>query len=38
MLFSMTIQRDVQETYLKLRGEMLYVHEWKAIIYLATPV
>jgi len=30
--------RDAQEEYLRLRGQMLYVHEWKAIIYLATPV
>jgi hypothetical protein len=30
--------RDTQEEYLRLRGQMLYVHEWKAIIYLATPV
>ena len=34
----MNSQRDVQEEYLRLRGQMLYVHEWKAIIYLATPV
>jgi hypothetical protein len=38
MLLSMTAQRDVQEEYLRLRGQMLYVQEWKAIIYLATPV
>ncbi|CAF0750645.1 unnamed protein product [Adineta ricciae] len=38
MLLTMTAQRDVQEEYLRLRGQMLYVHEWKAIIYLATPV
>jgi hypothetical protein len=38
MLLSMTAQRDLQEEYLRLRGQMLYVHEWKAIIYLATPV
>ena len=38
MLLSMTAQRDIQEEYLRLRGQMLYVHEWKAIIYLATPV
>jgi hypothetical protein len=31
-------QRDIQEEYLRLRGQMLYVHEWKSIIYLATPV
>ena len=34
----MMSQRDVQEEYLRLRGQMLYVHEWRAIIYLATPV
>ncbi|CAF1080242.1 unnamed protein product [Rotaria sordida] len=34
----MTGHRDVHEEYLRLRGQMLYVHEWKAIIYLATPV
>ena len=34
----MMAQRDVQEEYLRLRGQMLYVHEWRAIIYLATPV
>lgn len=38
ILLSMNSQRDVQEEYLRLRGQMLYVHEWKAIIYLATPV
>ena len=38
MLLSMAAQRDVPEEYLRLRGQMLYVHEWKAIIYLATPV
>jgi hypothetical protein len=38
MLLTMTAQRDIQEEYLRLRGQMLYVHEWKAIIYLATPV
>ncbi len=38
MLLTMTGQRDVQEEYLHLRGQMLYVHEWKAIIYLATPM
>ena len=38
MLLTMTVQRDVQEEYLRLRGQMLYVHEWKSIIYLATPV
>jgi len=37
-LLTMTAQRDIQEEYLRLRGQMLYVHEWKAIIYLATPV
>lgn len=34
----MTAHRDTNEEYLRLRGQMLYVHEWKAIIYLATPV
>ncbi|CAF3566530.1 unnamed protein product, partial [Rotaria sp. Silwood2] len=34
----MTVHRDIHEEYLRLRGQMLYVHEWKAIIYLATPV
>jgi hypothetical protein len=38
MLLTMTGQRDVPEEYLHLRGQMLYVHEWKAIIYLATPM
>ena len=38
ILLTMNSQRDVQEEYLRLRGQMLYVHEWKAIIYLATPV
>jgi hypothetical protein len=38
MLLTTTTQRDVQEEYLRLRGQMLYVYEWKAIIYLATPV
>jgi len=38
MLLSTTAQRDTQEEYLRLRGQMLYVNEWKAIIYLATPV
>lgn len=38
MLLTMTAQRDVQEEYLRLRGQMLYVQEWKSIIYLATPV
>ena len=38
LLSMSTAQRDVQEEYLRLRGQMLYVHEWKAIIYLATPV
>ena len=38
MLLTMMAQRDVQDEYLRLRGQMLYVHEWKAIIYLATPV
>ncbi|CAF3607480.1 unnamed protein product [Adineta steineri] len=38
MLLSITAQRDIQEEYLRLRGQMLYVHEWKAIIYLATPI
>jgi hypothetical protein len=38
MLLTMISQRDIQEEYLRLRGQMLYVHEWKAIIYLATPV
>jgi len=37
-LLTMTAQRDIQEEYLRLRGQMLYVNEWKAIIYLATPV
>ena len=34
----MTAQRDLREEYLRLRGQMLYVPEWKAIIYLATPM
>ncbi|CAF4524194.1 unnamed protein product, partial [Rotaria sp. Silwood2] len=38
MLLTMSSQRDNQETYLRLRGQMLYLHEWKTIIYLATPV
>jgi hypothetical protein len=38
MLLIVNSQRDIQEEYLRLRGQMLYVHEWKAIIYLATPV
>ena len=38
ILLTMMAQRDVQEEYLRLRGQMLYVHEWRAIIYLATPV
>ena len=38
ILLTMMSQRDVQEEYLRLRGQMLYVHEWRAIIYLATPV
>ncbi len=38
MLLIVNSQRDIQEEYLRLRGQMLYVHEWKAIIYLATQV
>ncbi|CAF0757906.1 unnamed protein product [Adineta ricciae] len=38
MIITTTPPRDVQEEYLRLRGQMLYVYEWKAIIYLATPV
>lgn len=38
ILLTTMSQRDVQEEYLRLRGQMLYVHEWRAIIYLATPV
>jgi hypothetical protein len=38
MLLTVTASRDIQEEYLRLRGQMLYVHEWKSIIYLATPV
>ncbi len=38
MLLTLTSQHDIQEEYLRLRGQMLYVYEWKAIIYLATPV
>ncbi|CAF3126355.1 unnamed protein product [Rotaria sp. Silwood2] len=38
ILLTMTVHRDIHEEYLRLRGQMLYVHEWKAIIYLATPV
>ncbi|CAF3507607.1 unnamed protein product [Rotaria sordida] len=38
MLLTMSPQRDNQEIYLRLRGQMLYLHEWKTIIYLATPV
>jgi hypothetical protein len=38
MLLTLTPQHDIQEEYLRLRGQMLYVYEWKAIIYLATPV
>ncbi|CAF4080641.1 unnamed protein product [Adineta steineri] len=38
MLLTITAQHDIKEEYLRLRGQMLYVHEWKAIIYLATPV
>ncbi|CAF3366353.1 unnamed protein product [Rotaria sp. Silwood1] len=38
MLLTMPLQRDNQEIYLRLRGQMVYLHEWKTIIYLATPV
>jgi hypothetical protein len=38
MLLTMIAQRDIHEEYLRLRGQMLYIHEWKAIIYLATPM
>ncbi|CAF1102878.1 unnamed protein product [Rotaria sp. Silwood1] len=38
ILLTMTGHRDIHEEYLRLRGQMLYVQEWKAIIYLATPV
>ena len=38
VLLSAAAQRDGQEGYLRLRGQMLYIQEWKAIIYLATPV
>ena len=38
MLLTMSTQNDIPEEYLRLRGQMLYVYEWKAIIYLATPV
>ena len=37
-LLNASMQRDGQEGYLRLRGQMLYIEEWKAIIYLATPV
>ena len=38
VLLNAAAQRDSQEEYLRLRGQMLYIQEWKAIIYLATPV
>ncbi|CAF1069591.1 unnamed protein product [Rotaria magnacalcarata] len=38
MLLSVSTNREVHEEYLRLRGQMLYVEEWKSIIYLATPV
>lgn len=38
MLLKMMEHRDVHEEYLRLRGQMLYIQEWNAIIYLATPV
>ncbi|CAF3149719.1 unnamed protein product [Rotaria socialis] len=38
MLLSISAHQEVHEEYLRLRGQMLYVEEWKLIIYLATPV
>ncbi|CAF3862591.1 unnamed protein product [Rotaria magnacalcarata] len=38
ILLKMPSHQDINDTYLKMRGQMLYLHEWKAIVYLATPI
>ncbi|CAF3306133.1 unnamed protein product [Rotaria socialis] len=38
ILLKMPLHQDINDTYLKMRGQMLYLHEWKAIVYLATPI